>query len=199
MVIFLHGLGSNGQDLIGLAPHMIKSIPETVFISPDAPFPCDMVPAGYPNSHQWFSLQNRDPDVILRGLQDVQPTLSAFIDEQRKLYDMPADRCALVGFSQGTMTALYTALRYPDLAGVLGFSGAFFAGDKAQIINKPAIHLIHGESDDVVPVEAHAAAMESLNALDMNVTGYTQPRLTHSIDEKGLASGSAFLADVFKK
>ncbi len=68
MVILLHGLGSNGQDLISLAPLWAQRIPDAVFVSPDAPFTCDMVPPGYPNAYQWFSLQDRDPRIVLQAV-----------------------------------------------------------------------------------------------------------------------------------
>lgn len=197
LVILLHGLGSNGQDLISLAPYFAQKLPNTAFISPDAPFACDMVPAGYPNSYQWFSLQDRDPDKILSGIQTAAPILDAYITEQIEKYGVVPEKCALVGFSQGTMMSLYAAPRYKSaLAGVLGYSGALFLGDETDIQYKPPIHLIHGEADDVVPVEAYADAKNLLTAHNFEVTGHTQPGLTHSIDEKGIESGAAFLVGV---
>lgn len=197
LVILLHGLGSNGQDLISLAPYFAQKLPETAFISPDAPFACDMVPPGYPNSFQWFSLQDRDPDKILSGIKTAVPVLEAYITEQIAQYGVTADQCALVGFSQGTMMGLYAAPRYKQpLAGVLGYSGALFMGNESEIANKPPIHLIHGEADDVVPVEAFSEAKNTLTAHNFEFSGYTQSGLTHSIDEKGIESGSTFLSNV---
>ncbi len=200
VVVMLHGVGSNGQDLISLAPMLSEKLPKTMFISPDAPFPCDMVPPGYPNSYQWFSLQDRDPLVMLNGVKDVFPLVEEFIEEQLKAYDIPADKLALLGFSQGTMTSLYSAPRLKDkIAGVLGYSGALLwdASDDVDGLHKTPIHLIHGEADDVVPVQAHAQAKQVLEQHGFEVSGHTTPYLTHSIDQKGIDSGVEFLLKIF--
>ena len=201
-IIFLfHGLGSNGQDLISLAPFWQKDVPDALFISPDAPFACDMVPPGYPNSFQWFSLQSRDRESIGQGITTAFPILESFINEQRGRFDLPLEKVALVGFSQGTMMSLYTAPRLPEqIAGVLGYSGALY-GEEAIVQDpdefvKPPIHLIHGEADDVVPVQAYTHATEALTGADFTVSGHTTPGLTHSIDEKGIQSGGAFLQQI---
>lgn len=196
LVILLHGLGSNGQDLISLSPYFASALPNTVFISPDAPFVCDMVPPGYPNSYQWFSLQDRDPDKMLAGVQMAAPILEEFIAQQCERFNVAPEKCALVGFSQGTMMSLYVGPRYKEkLAGILGYSGAMIGEAGAQHL---PIHLIHGEADDVVPVQARALAEELLNAAGFTVTGHTTSGLTHSIDEKGIESGAQFLSKVLK-
>ena len=200
LVILLHGLGSNGNDLISLAPLWAQEIPNAVFVSPDAPFMCDMVPPGYPNAYQWFSLQNRDPDTVLQGVQRAAPILESFITEQLDKYGLLASRLALVGFSQGTMMSLYSGPRYHSpIAGVLGYSGALvWESDVDQaILNRVPVHLIHGEMDDVVPISAYVAACEQLKACGFSVTGHTTPSLTHSIDQHGVNSGGKFLASVF--
>lgn len=198
IVLLLHGLGSNGQDLISLAPYYARELPDAVFISPDAPFHCDMVPPGYPNSYQWFSLQTRDPSAILKGIETAWPILNNFIDAVLKEYELPANKLALVGFSQGTMMSLYAGPRYKDkIAGVLGYSGALFWGnDKPESFHKIPVHLIHGEHDDVVPVEAYHEAQNMLKSHNFEVSGYTQRGLTHSIDQKGIESGAEFLKKV---
>ena len=194
LVILLHGLGSNGKDLISLAPMWSAELDETVFVSPDAPFRCDMVPEGYEGSYQWFSLQDRDPHAILNGVMSAQPILDSFITEQIEKYDVPPEKVVLVGFSQGTMMSLYAAPRYPEqLGGVLGYSGAL-VGDIEG--NKMPICLIHGEADDVVPVEAYNAARGKLIGAGYKVSGHTTPGLTHSIDPAGLQAGAEFLKEI---
>jgi phospholipase/carboxylesterase len=202
IIFLLHGLGSNGQDLISLAPLWQSSVPDALFISPDAPFACDMMPPGYPNSFQWFSLQNRDRAVVGQGIKTAFPILQHFMQQQCLRLNVPLNKTALVGFSQGTMMSLYTAPRLNEtIAGVLGYSGALF-GEDALIQDpdefvKPPVHLIHGEADDVVPVDRYTHARDSLQAAGFTVTGHTTPGLTHSIDEKGIKSGGDFLAKVF--
>ena len=194
LVLLLHGLGSNGRDLISLAPMWAKDLPNTVFVSPDAPHACDMVPPGYPDSFQWFSLQDRDPHVVLQGVQSAQPILDSFITEQIEKYNVTPEKTVLVGFSQGTMVSLYTAPRYPQpLGGVLGYSGAL-CGDVGE--TKLPICLIHGEADDVVPFSAYRYARGKLIGAGFTVSGHSTPGLAHSIDQAGIDAGSEFLRDI---
>ena len=200
MVILLHGVGANGRDLLSLAPLWAQQLPETVFISPDAPFACDMVPPGYPDSYQWFSLRDWSHASMLRGLQQVQPILDSFIAAQLEKYDLPASKLALMGFSQGTMTSLFAGPRYPEkIAGILGYSGALVWEPEvdAAALQKIPVELIHGESDDVVPVSAYHQARQVLQQSGFDVGGFTIPGLAHGIEERGIASGGQFLKRVF--
>ena len=74
----LHGLGADGQDLIGIAPHWAQVLPNAAFVSPNAPFPCDMAPYGY----QWFSVQDRSPEAMLSGVRMAASPLDDFIDRE---------------------------------------------------------------------------------------------------------------------
>ncbi|MCK6418860.1 MAG: alpha/beta hydrolase [Alphaproteobacteria bacterium] len=194
-VFLLHGLGADGRDLLGLAPYFAKYLPDAVFVSPDAPFACDMAPFGY----QWFSLQSWSPASILKGVQDSAPMLRDFIVQRLSGYGIGYERCALVGFSQGTMMSLYVAPRLQQsIAGVVGYSGALVWESEidAAKLHKTPVHLIHGEADQVVPISAYHMARMTLQHYDFPVSGYTQPFLMHSIDEKGIASGGEFLRKV---
>src|SRR5688572_15620329 len=125
-VILLHGLGADGENLIGVAPIMAETLTDTVFHSPNAPFPFDMFNQGY----QWFSLADRDPEKMLAGVKAAAPILNQYIDEILAEYNLDESKLALVGFSQGTMTALYTAIRREKkVAGIVGFSGALIAAE----------------------------------------------------------------------
>ncbi len=200
LVILLHGVGSNGRDLISLGPLFAKSLPRAAFVSPDAPFACDMVPAGYPDSYQWFSLKNRDPQVMLRGVKTVLPLVEALIEAQRARFALGYDRLALVGFSQGTMMSLHIAPRLKGkIAGVVGYSGALLPDPDAQVsaLQKPPIHLIHGQADDVVPVSAREMAKVMLEEQGFKVSGHTTAGLAHSIDMRGIQDGAAFLKSAF--
>lgn len=190
IIVLLHGYGSNGQDLISLAPYWAPAAPDAVFISPDAPFPCE---AGF--GHQWFSLAEYTPQKLLEGAQQAHPILDNYLDKLLKTYELTADKMMLVGFSQGTMMSLYTGLRRKEaLAGVLGYSGALIGLDDVDNENKPPIRLIHGENDSVVPVAAYHKATEELQSKGYNVSGHTSPHLEHSIDEKGIESGLEFIS-----
>lgn len=195
-VVMLHGVGSNGQDLISLAPMLSEALPNTVFISPDAPFTYDMA-VGYPNMFQWFSLADRAPEVMLADLQKAQPLVDEFLDKVCAKYALPASKVALLGFSQGTMTALHIApRRVEELAAVVGFSGALLAPEllAAQAKTKSPICLVHGVADDVVPFAAMEKAESALTAAGFNVSTHARPNLPHSIDLEGIEIAKKFLA-----
>lgn len=192
LVVLLHGYGSNGQDLISLAPYWSKSMPDTLFISPDAPFPCE---AGF--GYQWFSLTSWLPAAMMTGAMAAAPVLNELIDNLLVEHGVRDDRLALVGFSQGTMMSLFAAPRRPKpIAGVLGYSGALLGGE--LLINNPEtvrmpVHLIHGDADTVVPVGAYYHATTTLQMAGFTVTGEVTRGLPHSIDDAGIESGAAFL------
>ncbi len=199
LVVMLHGVGSNGQDLISLAPMLAAGLPDTKFISPDAPFACDMVPQGYPDSYQWFSLQSYDPAPMLAGIQKASPLLEEFLETLIERFTLSYDKIALLGFSQGTMMSLYTAPRLKEtIAGILGYSGALLweKDTKSEELKHMPIFLIHGEADDVLNVESWHNAMKVLKEHGYEVDGYTTQRLTHSIDQKGIDSGLSFLQKI---
>lgn len=192
LVILLHGLGSDGNDLISLVPHWAPHLPGVGFVSPNAPFPCDMAPMGY----QWFSLQDRDPNKIREGVKYATPFLNDFINAQAERFNLPHNKIALVGFSQGTMMSLYVAPRLEQqLAGIVGYSGALSGGKTLQdeIKSKPPFLLIHGDADDVVDASALPHAVEHLKQVGCDVDYTLTPDLGHSIDVDGLKQGSAFL------
>lgn len=197
LVLLLHGLGADGNDLIGLAPHWAKALPTAAFVSPNAPFPCDMAPYGY----QWFSLQDRDPAVILSGVQAARPILDAFIDAQLARFNLTEADTALVGFSQGTMMSLYTAPRRAvAVAGVVGFSGALAGAEllAQEIKSRPPVLLVHGDADTMVPMQASQAAKAALESAGIAVELHIRPGLPHGIDEQGLVLGGRFLAKALK-
>ena len=195
LVVLLHGLGADGNDLIGLAPYWAPLLPEAEFLSPHAPFPCDMAPYG----RQWFSLQDRSPEMILAGVRGAAPILDAFLDDALASRGLPPEHMALVGFSQGTMMSLHVGLRRPQaVAGIVGYSGALRTGETLadEMRSKPPILLVHGEADPVVPFQAMGAAATALKGLGVAVETLARPGLGHSIDEAGLRAGGAFLRRV---
>lgn len=187
IVVLMHGLGADGNDLIGLAPMMAEHLPDTHFISPNAPYPCDMAPMG----HQWFSLRDWSPAAMLRGADQVAPVVHRFADDLLERLSLPEEKLAWVGFSQGTMTALHVALqRQHNCAGVVGFSGALVT---QSITSKPPVCLIHGEQDMVVPFQAMGIAERILRGAGVLVETHRRPQLGHGIDPEGLDAAIAFL------
>ncbi len=195
LVILLHGVGADGNDLINLSQTMGQALPHARFVAPNGPEPCDMAPMGY----QWFSLQDRNPATMLAGIQRSAPLLNAFIDVELAKDGLEDRHLALLGFSQGTMMSLYAAPRRPkQMAGVLGYSGALLGGEMlaTEAVSKPPVYLIHGDADQVVPVQALHAAVAGLQAAGISVQSSIRPGLPHGIDPEGMAYGAAFLAKV---
>jgi phospholipase/carboxylesterase len=195
LVILLHGLGADGNDLIGLAPYWARLLPTAEFVSPNAPFPCDMAPYGY----QWFSAQDRSPAAVLAGVRAAAPLLDAFIDDALAERALDDGDLALVGFSQGTMMSLFVGLRRAKpAAGIVGFSGRLLAPEllAGELRSHPRTLLVHGTDDPLVPYESLAAAEAALKRAEVPVDTLTCPGIGHSIDENGLRRGGAFLKDV---
>ena len=186
LVVLLHGLGADGNDLIELAPHLARGLPHAAFVAPDAPFPCDMAPYG----RQWFSLQDRHPEAMLGGARMAAPILDGFLDQELARHGLGDERLALIGFSQGTMMALHVALRRPrPCAQVVGFSGHLIGAEvlAEEIKSRPPVLLIHGDADEIVPVQALPAAVAALEASQVPVTAEVRPGLGHGIDPHGVA------------
>jgi len=194
LVILLHGFGADGNDLIGLAPHFARALPNTAFISPNAPYPCEMAPMG----RQWFSIQNEDPSERLIEIRQTTKILDAYIDAQISAHGIGEDRLALVGFSQGTMMSLFVApRRTKPCVGVVGYSGRLEGRDLlgAETVSRPPIVLVHGDSDELLPIDRLEHAEAGLQDAGFEVQSHIRPGLGHGIDEVGIEIGARFLAD----
>ncbi len=193
LVVFVHGYGADGNDLIGLAPHFARALPRTAFVSPHAPYPCEMAPFG----RQWFSIQNEDAVLRLKEIRHAAAILDGFIDEQRSELGLADDRVALVGFSQGTMMSLFVAPRRPaPCAGVLGYSGRLEGADllSRETVSRPPVVLVHGDADELLPIDRLEHARSALEAGGFSVSAHVRPGLGHGIDETGIKIGRRFLA-----
>ena len=198
LAILLHGYGADGNDLIGLAPVLSSQLPHVEFISPHAPFPCEMSPFG----RQWFSLGDRSADAMLGGARMAAQILDDFLNEQLEKSKLTPDRLALIGFSQGTMMSLFVGPRRSEqIAGIVGYSGRLLAEDllKKEIKTSPPVTLIHGAADEMVPAEALQHAVKGLEDVGISVTSELRPGLGHSIDEIGLEIAKLFLSDILGK
>ena len=192
LVIFAHGYGSNGADLISLSQHFQTVLPRTYFISPNAPEPCPGAPGGY----QWFPLTSISREERDRGTRVAAPIFDAFIDAQMDRFNLEPSRIALVGFSQGTMVALHVGLRrQAELAGIVGFSGSLSSPGSLQteMGARSPVMLIHGAADEVVPVWLMFEAYGALEALNVPVTRHISQNIAHSIGPDGLQAAMGFL------
>ncbi len=195
LVVMLHGLGANGQNLISLAPFFAQSLPHAAFVAPDAPFACDMGPG-----LQWFSLQDREKAPMLAGMGTVFTMLERFIGDQLARDDLGFDRLVLMGFSQGGMMTLHLGTRLTEqVAGMMSYSGMLIESDDdgARLCpHKPPVLLVHGAEDDIVPVAALPAASTALEAQGLEVRRQIIDGLGHAIDERGAQIGVDFCKDV---
>jgi phospholipase/carboxylesterase len=195
LVILLHGLGADGNDLIGLQQYWGRLVPEAEFISPNAPCPCDMAPYGF----QWFSVQDRSRDGVLGGVRAAAPLLDAFIDDELQKRGLDESAAALVGFSQGTMMSLFVGLRRArPLAGILGYSGRLIAPDllASELRSRPPVLLVHGTADPLVPFDSLATAEAALKDAGVPVETLACAGTAHAIDPEGLQRGGRFLREV---
>jgi phospholipase/carboxylesterase len=192
LVILLHGLGADGNDLIGLAPYWAPLLPDTEFLSPNAPFPCDMAPMGY----QWMSAQDPSPEARLAGARAAAAILDDFIDEALETRGLSESELALVGFSQGTMMSLFVGPRRArPVAGIVAYSGRLIAPEllTAELRSRPPVFLIHGTADPIVSYDSMAEAEAGLTAAGIAVETLTCPGVGHSIDAEGLQRAGQFL------
>ena len=201
LVILLHGYGADGDDLIGLGRQWQQLLPDAAFVAPNAP---ELLP-GSPMGRQWFPLTFRDPHERWRGVNHAGPGLGAFLDAELERAGLPPGRLALVGFSQGAMMALHVGLRRPRMvAGIVAFSGLLVLEEgkgpeslKEQARTKPPVLLVHGEQDDVIPVDALFLSLDALNAAEIPCQWHVSAGVGHGIDPGALTPGGLFLLQAF--
>ena len=187
IVIFLHGYGADGKDLISIAPMWSEHLPNTIFYAPNAPEPCEMSPQGF----QWFSLRDRSPHAMQQGADKAHEVLKAYIQQKCDAHGLTMADVAVVGFSQGTMMALYSLPRMnAPCAGVVGFSGRAVSAPPQDASPFPIV-AIHGKRDEVVPFESLQHLADTFGG--WNVATFERPHLGHGIDEEGLKTGFDFL------
>ncbi len=198
LVILAHGYGSNGQDLIGLAPYLAKGSPDAAFVSPNAPEPVPGFPGG--QAYQWFGLARMDPAVLAAGVKAAASTLDGFISSELARYRLAPSDCALIGFSQGTMMALHVGLRRPEpLAAIIGFAGRLAAPEALarEIRSRPPVLLAHGDRDDRIPVSAVIEAASALATAGTPAMWRISQGSGHTIAEDMLDLATVFLRDAF--
>lgn len=194
MVVFVHGYGADGADLLGLADPLAPHLPDTVFLAPDAPEPC----AGNPFGYQWFPipwLDGSSQEAAMQGLAQAAADLDAFLDARLAEEGLEPDTLALVGFSQGTMLSLHVApQRARPLACVVGFSGRLLSPERLGSGGAPVL-LLHGDADPVVPFEDMGRAADALVRAGYETYTHVMKGTGHGIDPKGLSVALSFLRE----
>lgn len=198
VVIFLHGYGANGADLLGLADPLSDHLPDTLFLAPDAP---ESVP-GMPNAYQWFPIpwiDGSSEEESARGMMAAVDDLNAFLDAVMVDEDVLPEQVVLFGFSQGTMMILQVAPRREDeVAGIVAISGRLLNPELLvdEAISRPPILLIHGDADDMVPPQSLPEAAEALQTAGWtDVYAHIMKGTGHGIAQDGLSVALAFMRD----
>lgn len=200
MVVFVHGYGADGADLLGLADPLAPHLPNTVFYSPDAPEPCNGAPMG----RQWFSIpwiDGSSEEVARQGLLAAADDLNAFLDQKLAEEGLGPEALCLVGFSQGSMISLHIAPRRPAaIAGVVSISGRLLSPELLyEAVVKPPILLIHGDQDPVVPFEDMRLAGNALLEAGFETYGHVMKGTGHGIAPDGLSVALSFLIERLPK
>jgi phospholipase/carboxylesterase len=197
-VVFLHGYGANSADLLGLADPLAEHLPDTLFVAPDAPENC----AGSPLGYQWFPIpwiDGSSEEESSRGMQQAVEDLNAFLDALMVDEDLLPEQVCLFGFSQGTMMSLHVAPRREDpVAGIVAFSGRLLEPELLadEVQSRMPILLVHGDQDDVVPIQSLPQAAEALqNAGFSDVYAHVMKGTAHGIAPDGLSVALAFIRD----
>jgi phospholipase/carboxylesterase len=198
LVVFLHGYGADGNDLIDIGRAWQALLPHAAFVSPHAPEPLPQAPMG----KQWFALTFRDPNERWVGANKVAPVLERFLDAELERRNLPSSALALVGFSQGTMIALHVGLRRAVAPfAIVGYSGLLVVPPDSnaeklatEIKSRPPVLLVHGELDDLIPAQALFHAASGLAALGVPVEWHLSRGIGHGIDQEGVRHGGEFLA-----
>lgn len=196
LLVLLHGVGADGNDLIALAPYFRAVMPDTLVVAPNAPEPYDMAPFGY----QWFSIRDLEAAPRLAGARRAAPVLDRFLDAELARLGLADDRLILCGFSQGAMMALHVALRRSrPAAALISHSGMLIGAEQlpGEIRSRPPVLLTHGADDDVVPAGALPAAKAALEAEGVRVSARLVPGLGHGIDETTVRAALDFITAIF--
>ena len=196
LMIFLHGYGSNKEDLFSLKDSFLDILQDTQFISVDGPDVCEFGGEG----RQWFSLKSMDIFQIMHEINEHYRILNEFIKIQINRFNLSSKDVILVGFSQGSMMALYGSLRYPEkFLAVISFSGVLADMPmhlEKEIRSKQTILLIHGSEDKVVPYEYMYKTEQILRSFDIDFTSYTCFGLEHQINIDGIAKAREFIQNL---
>lgn len=197
VIVFLHGYGADGADLLGLADPLSRYLPETAFYAPNAPEPCVNNPMGF----QWFpipwldgSTEEQAKSSMVKSVDDI----NAFLDDVLSAEGLTPDRMVVIGFSQGTMMALHVLPRRDkSVAGIVGFSGRLLAPELlSEVKQRPPVILLHGDQDPMVPYADMGLAEKALKGAGFDVATHTMPGTGHGISPDGLGAALEFIMRV---
>lgn len=197
LVIFVHGYGADGNDLISIGDAMAPHLPDTAFAAPNAPSKCTVNPFGF----QWFPIPWLDGSTeaeAATGMLRAADLLNRYFDEAMSAEGVRPDRTVLFGFSQGTMMCLHIAPRRAEsFAGIVGFSGRLLRPKAlaAETCSRPPVFLVHGDRDDVVPPDSLAEAASALKQAGFDVRTHVSRGMGHGIAPEALGMALGFIQE----
>ena len=197
LVIFLHGFGSNEEDLFGIK----DALPSTwTYLSARAPMPVD------PNGYRWFAKKpgEGDYDGETADLQRSAQLIENFVSKATAKYHTQSDRVFLVGFSQGAIMAYEVGLRKPAMVrGIAALSGSVLPVLKAELkpdesLNKLAIFIGHGTLDQALPYASATRANEVLLGLGLKPEFHGYMGMPHTVSAAEIKDLKAWLENSLK-
>ena len=195
IVVLLHGAGDIGENFLFLGALLGQFLPNTLFVAPEGPITSKSIPGG----KLWYSASKNNKPQQLKEINALTPFLNEYLDSLLKKHNIPPERLALFGFSQGARIALHVGLRRPTCAGVVAFSGSYLNDPKAKNLSRPPILILHGTKDQKAPVALAKESFKQLDALKMPVTLILLKGVEHDIDPQGLGIAGEFLRDCLHK
>lgn len=194
MVVFLHGYGADGNDLISIGDVLADHLPNTKFLAPNAPERCANNPMGY----QWFPipwLDGSTQEASEQGMKNSISLLNVWLDETHANEGIAPERTVIIGFSQGTMMALHVLPRRKEsVAGIVGFSGRLLNPDDfSGVVSKPPVLLVHGDADEMVPPSSLPEAADALVSNEFEVYTHISKGTGHGIAQDGLGMALQFI------
>ena len=191
-VILCHGYGGDGKDISILANYWKNYLPETIFICPDAPEKCAVSETGF----QWFDLMDQTKDEILTKSLVAEIKLNKLIDEVKDNLNLKSKNIILGGFSQGCMISIQTGLKRTDkIKAIIGYSGKIISTDhlSKNINSRPEVILMHGDKDEVVPIESFLEAKEFFSENNYSIETKIFKNCEHRIPQEGSSLGLEFI------
>ena len=191
-VVLCHGYGGDGKDISILAGYWRSYLPDTIFICPDAPEKCDASPSGF----QWFDLIDQTPEQILSKSLVAETKLNKLIDEVKEKNSLSADQIVIGGFSQGCMISLQTGIKRKDkINSIIGYSGKIIDTEHLgkNIVSKPNIILMHGDIDQVVPIDGLLEAKDFFIKNNYEIETKIFKNCEHRIPTEGSSLGLQFI------
>ena len=192
IIILCHGYGGDGQDISVLALNWRRFLPDAVFLCPNAPEVCTVNPLGY----QWFDMDIENDETILEKSLVAEKKLNTFLDQVLDDFQLDITNLALVGFSQGTMMIIQTALKKKEQINCLvGYSGKIINKQRLSnnIVSRPKIFLMHGDKDTIVSPNHLLESKEFLVQQGVKIKTKLFKNCEHKISVEGSSLGLEFL------